>query len=74
MQNEYHQKAIVEPGGVITLRCKDLPAGIEADVIVRFRVSETSPSYRSLFGSGKGGFSSAEEADTFLRKERDSWD
>lgn len=74
METTYRQKAIVEPGGVITLRCKDLPVGAEADVIVKFHISETRSSYRSLFGSGKGGFLSAEDVDRFLCRERDSWE
>ena len=30
--------------------------------------------YLALFGSGRGGFATAEEADEFIRQERDSWD
>ncbi len=30
--------------------------------------------YVSLIGSGKGAFSSPEEADRFIREERDAWD
>lgn len=30
--------------------------------------------YLALFGSGRGGFTTAEEADNFIREERDSWD
>jgi len=74
METTYRQKAVVEPGGVITVRCKDVPVGAEVDVIVRFHLAETMPSYRSLFGSGKGGFLSADDVDRFLRKERDSWE
>jgi len=35
---------------------------------------EAVPSYVALFGSGKGGFASVEEADRFVREERDAWD
>jgi hypothetical protein len=31
------------------------------------------PSYVSLFGSGKGSFATREEADRFIREERDAW-
>jgi hypothetical protein len=31
------------------------------------------PHYASLFGSGKGSFESQEEADRFIRGERDAW-
>lgn len=34
---------------------------------------EGNPSYISLFGSGKGSFATREEADRFIRDERDTW-
>jgi hypothetical protein len=30
--------------------------------------------YLTLFGSGRGAFADTEEADKFIREERDSWD
>ena len=30
--------------------------------------------YVALFGSGRGGFATAQEADEFIRQERDAWD
>jgi hypothetical protein len=30
--------------------------------------------YLALFGSGHGGFATAQEADEFIRQERDAWD
>ncbi|MBA2524551.1 MAG: hypothetical protein H0V18_02035 [Pyrinomonadaceae bacterium] len=30
--------------------------------------------YLALFGSGRGGFTTAEEADNFVREERNAWD
>ncbi len=30
--------------------------------------------YLALFGSGRGGFVTAQEADEFIRQERDAWD
>ena len=30
--------------------------------------------YLTLFGSGRGGFATAQEADEFIRQERDAWD
>ena len=30
--------------------------------------------YLALIGSGKGAYSSSEEADQFLRRERDTWE
>lgn len=37
-------------------------------------VQTVKPSYVSLFGSGKGSFATREEADRFIREERDAWD
>ena len=36
--------------------------------------SERVPDYVAFFGSGRGGFASAEEADAFIRQERDAWE
>ena len=33
-----------------------------------------APRYANLFGSGKGVYSSVEEADCFVREEREEWD
>lgn len=33
-----------------------------------------STNYLALFGSGRGCFTNSEEADLFIREERDSWD
>ena len=30
--------------------------------------------YLALFGSGRGGFATPQEADEFIRQERDAWD
>lgn len=30
--------------------------------------------YLALFGSGRGGFANEQEADEFIRQERDAWD
>jgi len=32
------------------------------------------PSYRALFASGRGAFATPQEADEFLRRERDAWE
>lgn len=34
---------------------------------------QSPPQYASLFGLGKGSFSTQEEADRFIRGERDAW-
>ena len=42
---------------------------------VRHRLDlQDGPRIVDLFGSGKGSFATSQEADDFIRKERDSWD
>ena len=36
--------------------------------------STSTTNYLVLFGSGRGSFTNPEEADQFIREERDSWD
>ena len=36
--------------------------------------SRSETDYLALFGSGRGAFATSEEADDFIREERDSWD
>lgn len=45
------------------------------DLLMQSRrsVSHTDSHYASLFGVGKGSFSSRDEADRFIRGERDAW-
>jgi len=38
------------------------------------REENESTDYLALFGSGRGGFATAQEADEFIRQERDEWD
>jgi hypothetical protein len=68
------QQVIVQPGGRIVVIAPELTPGSRADVIVL----EEAPRPRkralqSFFGAGKGCFPTPEEADAFLRKERDTW-
>ena len=36
--------------------------------------SKSATDYVALFGSGRGAFASADEADAFIRQERDAWE
>ena len=76
MEQVIRRRVVVQPGGCIELRSDELPEGVEAEVIIIVRTEDESPraDYGSMFGSGRGGFATAEEADVFLRRERDSWD
>lgn len=74
MPKTLHRRVTVERGGRIIIDSSDLPEGAQADVTVSLHAGRAVQSYRALFGSGSGGFATAEEADAFLRKERDAWD
>lgn len=74
MELAIRRRAIVEPGGRITIQPDDLPHGAETDVIVPITWREPLPDYPSMLGSGSGTFATAEEADRFIRRERDGWD
>ena len=69
---------IVGEGGRIEIRASELKPGTCAEVIV-LQASPASPSegpapLSSFIGCCKGMFASREEADEYLRGERDSWD
>ena len=70
------QQVVVGPDGRIEFRAPQLKEGTRAEVIVFEDASGDVPlvPLASLVGSCKGMFSSVEEADEFLRRERDLWD
>jgi hypothetical protein len=74
MDQIVRQTVIVEPGGRVTVEDRELPAGARAEVTVRVEHLAQSVDYRALWGSGKGTYRTPEEADAFLRGERDAWD
>lgn len=79
MLNAIKQQIIVKPGGVIELTLPELSEGAIVEVIVLFQDSselakETARSLTSLIGSAPGSFATPEEADQFIRQERDTWD
>ncbi len=72
MKTALRQKAIVQPGGVIHVHSPELKNGSSAAVIVLVD-SAQEKSTATLIGSAKGGFASPQEADAFIRRERDAW-
>ncbi len=79
MLNAIKQQTIVKPGGIIELTSLELPEGAIVEVIVLFQdsgelVKETARSLTSLIGTAPGSFATPEEADQFIRQERDAWD
>ncbi len=47
-----------------------------AELLAQKQPTQVAPavSYAALFGSGKGAFATPEEADHFLRAEREQWE
>jgi len=74
MNQAIGQKAIVKPGGIVEIQSDSLPPGATAEASV---ILETSPvkktSLTSLIGTARGSFTTPEEADEFIRRERDNW-
>ena len=69
------QRVTVKPGGVIEIRSPDLQPGTTAEVIV---LPASAPPRRhslaSCIGMAKGLFATPQDADEFLRRERDAWE
>jgi len=69
------QLVTVKPGGVVEVRSDELEPGTTAEVIVLVESPAEAPrSLSSFIGVGKGCFSDVQEADAFIRGERDAWD
>ena len=70
-------KARVQAGGRIAVQDSALPEGAEAEVIVLLSDASPEPAPRPLrriVGSGTGLFSSAHDADAYVKQLRDEWD
>jgi hypothetical protein len=74
MLNALKQKVTVQPGGIVQVQSSELMPGSLAEVIV-IPEAGTVPrrSLTQLIGSAAGGFASPDEADAFLRHERNAW-
>lgn len=70
------QEVTIQKENTLEIHSSLLKQGVQVEVIVLFKdkVSETQSSLRSRFGTGKGSFASPEEADAFIRSERDKWE
>jgi hypothetical protein len=66
---------VVKAGDLIEIRRPELPTGTAAEVIVMVDDGlSASPSLSSLLGRASSGYASGEEADAFIRRERDAWE
>lgn len=75
MVSAIRERVTIQPGGRIEIPSSELPAGAQAEVIVVLEpISPTTNSLLSMVGKGKGSFASPDEADRFIRKERNAWE
>jgi len=76
MVQAIRQEVTVQKDNVIEIHSPALKSGAHIEVILLLQEGETVPTHSlcSLIGTGKGSFSSVEEADEFIRKERDRWE
>jgi hypothetical protein len=75
MTRAIRERVTVEHEGVIEIHHPELAVGIKAEVIVLVEPSaEEDRPLVSFFGQAKGLFADANEVDSFLRAERESWD
>jgi len=65
----------VLPGGIIQLHVADMKphTNISVSAVIEYCDSHQSR-LKDMIGSGRGSFKDADDADQFIRAERDSWD
>jgi len=70
------QHVIVQADGVIEVHAPELKAGMHTEVIILEApgLALAERSLGSFIGTGHGSFATAEQADAFLRAERDAWE
>lgn len=74
MVSACRQIVTIQEGGRVEVISDQLPVGRQAEVIVLVGRETRDKSYLSLFGSGRGSFSTPQETDAFLRRERNAWE
>ena len=75
MASTYTHAAAVGPGGVVTVRDPSLPEGRTVRVIVLVEETEQEPeSLMRFFGAARGLFATPDEAEAYIRSERDAWE
>ena len=77
MQAALHLTTTVHPGGRIEVTDAQLPAGERVEIIVLFPRSDTTRrSVVEVLSEAPGGilFHTAEDVETYLREERQSWE
>lgn len=76
MQKVLHLKTTVLPGGRIEIVDADLPVGESVDVVVRHAPKSPLRSAIDILAEAPGQrvFKTADEVESYLKAERDSWD
>ena len=77
MSTTIKRRVTVQPGGRIEISSPELTPGARAEVTVLVEDTREQPPRRRLadyVGACKGSFATADEADEFLRRERDAWE
>ena len=74
MVRTIRERVTVQEGGRIEIPSSALPAGARADVVVVLQSQGNSGGLRDLIGKGRGCYATPEEADQFIRGERDAWE
>ncbi|MEZ4529102.1 MAG: hypothetical protein R2941_24585 [Desulfobacterales bacterium] len=76
MLHAIKQEMLIQNNGVIEIHSPELKTGMYAEIVILLKhtgESEPNPLSR-MIGKGKGAFEHPEDADNFIRKERDRWE
>ena len=68
------EKVTVNKDGVVEVQSSQLKRGMEVEVSVFLEEESTNRRLSDMIGSGKGCYSTPEEADEFISRERDQWE
>ena len=76
IQKVLHLKTTVLPGGRIEIVDEDLPVGESVDVVVRHAPESPRRSAVDILAEAPGQrvFKTADEVESYLKAERESWD
>ena len=76
MQKVLHLKTTVLPGGRIEIVDQELPVGESVDVVVRHVPESPRRSAVDILAEAPGQcvFKTADEVESYLKEERESWD
>jgi hypothetical protein len=74
MSNAIRRIVTVQSGSRIEIHTPELPPGTRAEVVVlEIPAATAKRPFSELLGQGRGAFATPEEADAYLRRERDQW-